>query len=58
MNNKKYNNYGGFNVIHKPQSMPGYIYDGLNLNCFAAFVFVFTLCIAPALCLNVCFIYN
>lgn len=24
--------------------------DGLNLNCLIAFVFVFTLCIAPALC--------
>lgn len=37
-------------IKHRYSKYVSDLTDGLNLNCFIAFVFVFTLCIAPALC--------
>lgn len=37
-------------VAHRYSQYLTDLTDGLNLNCMIAFVFVFTLCIAPALC--------
>ena len=37
-------------IRHRYSKYLSDITDGLNLNCFIAFVFVFTLCFAPALC--------
>lgn len=37
-------------IRHRYAKYASDLTDGLNLNCLIAFVFVFTLCIAPALC--------